>query len=91
MNNKGDKIFAFSFRRAECPIVNLAHQIANDTKDKDIRWQLGLAGSKTGMMAEKPEEVMGKIHQQATHLSPVMEELLRAAEWCGQSHWGLNE
>jgi hypothetical protein len=44
-----------------------------------------------GTVAEKPEEVMEKIHQQATCLGPVMEELLRATEERGQTHWGLNE
>jgi hypothetical protein len=71
--------------------VNPVCQIVDDTKDKATRWQVELAGSKTGMMAEKPEEVMEKIHQQATYLGPVMEELLRATEGRGQSHWGLNE
>ena len=39
---------------------------------------MGMAGVKTGIAAEKPEEVMEKIHQQATYLGPVMEEILRA-------------
>jgi hypothetical protein len=34
---------------------------------------------------------MEKIHQQATCLGPVMEEILRATQGRGQSHWGLNE
>ena len=71
--------------------MNPVRQIVDDTKDKDKRWQLGLAGSKMGTVAEKPEEVMEKIHQQATCLGPVMEELLRATEERGQTHWGLNE
>ena len=71
--------------------MNPVRQIVDDTKYKDTRWQLGLAGSKPGIVAENPEEVMEKIHQQATCLGPVMEELLRATEERGQTHWGLNE
>jgi hypothetical protein len=47
--------------------------------------------SGTVIVVEKPEEVMEKIQQQATYLGPVMEELLRATQERGQSHWGLNE
>jgi len=50
-----------------------------------------MAGSEPGTAAEKPEEVMEKIRQQATYLGPIMEELLRASQERGQSHWGLNE
>lgn len=50
-----------------------------------------MANGKPGITAEKPEEVMEKIHQQATYLGPVMEEILRATHGRGQSHWGLNE
>ncbi len=50
-----------------------------------------MAGSELEIAAEKPEEVMAKIHQQATCLGPVMEEILRATQERGQSHWGLNE
>ena len=50
-----------------------------------------MTGVKPGTMAEKPEEVMEKIHQQATSLGPVMAEILRASQGRGQSHWGLNE
>ena len=50
-----------------------------------------MAGFKPGIAAEKPEQVMAKIHQQATSLGPVMEEILRATQERGQSHWGLNE
>ena len=50
-----------------------------------------MAGAKPGIAAERPEEVMEKIHQQAAHLGPVMEEILRATHERGQSHWGLNE
>ena len=39
-----------------------------------------MVGVKPGTMAEKPEEVMEKIHQQATCLGPVMEEILRATQ-----------
>jgi len=44
-----------------------------------------------GTAVEKPEEIMAKIHLQATCLGPVMEEILRATQEHGQSHWGLNE
>ncbi len=50
-----------------------------------------MAGVKPGIAAEEPEEVMEKIHQQATCLGPVMEEILRAAQERGRSCWGLNE
>ena len=50
-----------------------------------------MSGSDPGIAVEKPEEVMEKIHQQATCLGPVMEEILRATQGRGQSHWGLNE
>jgi hypothetical protein len=49
-----------------------------------------MAGAKAGI-AEKPEDVIKKIHQQATDLGPVMEEMLRATQGRGRSHWGLNE
>lgn len=67
------------------------HDILDDTKDKDTRWQTEIAGSKPGTLAKNPEEVMEEIHQQATCLGPVMEELLRATRERGQSHWGLND
>ena len=63
----------------------------DDTKDNESRWQTKTAGSEAGIAVEKPEEVMEKIHQQATYLGPVMEEILRATHEHGQSHWGLNE
>jgi hypothetical protein len=50
-----------------------------------------MAGVKPGIAAEKLEEVMEKIHQQATCLGPVMEEILRVTQERGQSRWGLNE
>jgi hypothetical protein len=71
--------------------VNPVRQILDGTQDKDTRWQANVAGAKPGVAMEKPEEVMEKIHQQATYLGPVMEEILRAAHGRGQSHWGLNE
>jgi hypothetical protein len=71
--------------------VNPVRQIVDDTKDKAPRLQMEMAGSEPGIAAEKPEEVMAKIHQQATCLGPVMEEILRATQERGQSHWGLNE
>jgi hypothetical protein len=71
--------------------VNPVRQIVDDTKGKDSRWQRKMAGFKPGIAAEKPEQVMAKIHQQATSLGPVMEEILRATQERGQSHWGLNE
>ena len=72
-------------------IVNPVRQIVDDTKDKDPRWQTEMAGSDPGIAVEKPEEVMEKIHQQATCLGPVMEEILRVTQGRGRSHWGLNE
>ena len=66
-------------------------QIVDDTKGKDSLWQRETTGFKPGIAAEKPEEVIEKIHQQATCLGPVMEEMLRAAHERGQSNWGLNE
>lgn len=71
--------------------MNPVHKILDDTKDKETRWEAKMAGEKPGDAAENPEEVMRKIHQQATHLGPVMEEILRATHGHGQSHWGLNE
>jgi hypothetical protein len=72
-------------------IVNPVRKIVDDTKGKDTRRQAEMAGDKRETAVEKPEEVMQKIHQQATHLGPVMEEILRATHGRGQSHWGLNE
>ena len=60
--------------------MNPVHQIVDDTKGEDSRWQRAMVGVKPGTMAEKPEEVMEKIHQQATCLGPVMEEILRATQ-----------
>ena len=71
--------------------MNSVHKILDDTKDTDTRWAREMAGAKPGIAAERPEEVMEKIHQQAAHLGPVMEEILRATHERGQSHWGLNE
>ena len=71
--------------------MNPVRQIVDDTKDKDTRWQTEMIGDEPGIAAEKPEEVMAKIQQQATYLGPVMEEILRATQERGQSHWGLNE
>ena len=71
--------------------MNPIRQIVDDTKDKNTGWQTKMARGKPGIMAEKPEEVMAKIQQQATCLGPVMEEILRATQERGQSHWGLNE
>jgi hypothetical protein len=87
----GDKRFAFPFRRVEDSIVNPVRQIVDDTKDKNTRGQTEMARVRPVVKAEKPEEVMEKIHQQATCLGPVMEEILRASQRRGQSHWGLNE
>ena len=63
----------------------------DDTKGKDPRWQPEMTVKETVIVVEKPEDVMEKIHQQATYLGPVMEEILRATQERGQSHWGLNE
>jgi hypothetical protein len=71
--------------------VNPVRKIEDDTKDKDTRLEMEMAEGQRGIAAETPEEVMEKIHQQATYLGPVMEELLRASQGRGQSHWGLNE
>ena len=71
--------------------MNPVRQIEDDTKDNKSRWLMEMAGGESGIAAEKPEEVMEKIHQQATYLGPVMEEILRATHERGQSHWGLNE
>jgi hypothetical protein len=71
--------------------VNVVRHIVDDTKGGNLRWQAERAGSKLEVAAERPEDVMEKIHQQATSLGPVMEEILRATHGRGQSHWGLNE
>jgi hypothetical protein len=71
--------------------VNVVRQKADDTKDKNPRWQTEESGSDSGVAVEKPEEVMMKLQRQATCLGPVMEELLRATQERGQSHWGLND
>jgi hypothetical protein len=63
----------------------------DDTKDADPRWEAETTVVKLGIAVEQPEEVMEKIQQQATCLGPVMEEILRATQGRGQSHWGLNE
>ncbi len=52
---------------------------------------MAMAGSEPAVAAENPEAVMEKLHQQATYLGPVMEELLRATQERGQNRWGLNE
>ena len=71
--------------------VNAVRQIVGDTKDNGSRWLAEKAGGAPGIAVEKPEEVMAKIHLQATCLGLVMEEILRATQEHGQSHWGLNE
>lgn len=71
--------------------MNPVRHIVDDTKDKDTQWQTEMIGDEPGIAAESPEEVMAKIQQQATYLGPVMEEILRATQERGQSHWGLNE
>ena len=64
--------------------MNPVRKIEDDTKDKDTRLEMEMAEGQRGIAAETPEEVMEKIHQQATYLGPVMEELQRAflAEFC---------
>ncbi|MGO9527906.1 MAG: hypothetical protein ACLP0A_10085 [Verrucomicrobiia bacterium] len=71
--------------------MNHVHKILDDTKDTDRRLEMEKAGGKPGGVVEKPEVVMQKIHQQATCLGPVMEEILRATHGRGWSHRGLNE
>ena len=71
--------------------MNPVRKIEDDTKDKDTRLEMEMAEGQRGIAVETPEEVMEKIHQQATYLGPVMEEILRASQARGQSHWGLNE
>ena len=71
--------------------MNPVRKIVEDTKDKDTRWETGTFEAKPARAVERPEEVMEKIHEQATCLGPVMEEILRATHGRGQSHWGLNE
>lgn len=71
--------------------MNPVRQILDGTRDKNTRWQENVGGVERGIAVEKPEEVIEKIHQQATCLGPVMEEILRAAHGRGQNHWGLNE
>ena len=71
--------------------VNAVRQIVDDTKDNGSLWLTEGTVSGPGLAVEQPEEVMAKIHLQATCLGPVMEEILRATQEHGQSHWGLNE
>jgi hypothetical protein len=71
--------------------VNVIRHIVDDTQDNGSRWLTEKAGGEPGIAVEQPEEVMAKIHLQATCLGPVMEEMLRATQERGQSHWGLNE
>ena len=71
--------------------MNVVRHIVDDTKDKDPQWQTEIIGDEPEIAVENPEAVMAKIQQQATYLGSVMEEILRATQERGQSHWGLNE
>ena len=71
--------------------MNVVRHITDDTKDKNPRWQTEKSGSDSEVAVERPEEVMMRLQEQATCLGPVMEEILRATQERGQSHWGLNE
>ena len=71
--------------------MNVVRHIVDDTKDKDAQWQAEMIGENPVIAVENPEEVMAKIQQQANYLGPIMEEILRATQERGQSHWGLNE
>lgn len=71
--------------------MNPVRQIVDDTKTRNTRWEEEMAAVTLGMPVETPDEFMAKLHQQATDLGPVMEEILRASHERGQSHWGLNE
>jgi hypothetical protein len=71
--------------------VNPVRQLVDDTKGNGVPAQPQIATGELGILVEKPEVVMEKIHLQATYLGPVMEELLRAAHGRGESRWGINE
>lgn len=71
--------------------MNPVRKIVDDTKDRNTRWEEEMAVVKLGISVESPDEFMAKLHQQATDLGPVMEEMLRASEEHGHSQWGLNE
>ncbi|HUB87302.1 MAG TPA: hypothetical protein VMB22_05375 [Verrucomicrobiae bacterium] len=66
-------------------------QITDDTKGKKEQVQTEVVMGAVTIAAEGPEDMFEKIRQQATHLGPVMEEILRQTHGHGQSHWGLNE
>ena len=71
-------------------IVNPVRKMVDDTKDAATRRQRDTTGDRP-VIVERPEEVMEKIHQQASCLGPVMEEILRATQARGENRWGLNE
>jgi hypothetical protein len=69
--------------------VKKVRQIVDDTKGKDDGAQTAVPKGGARRAMEEPDQVIEKIHDQATHLGPVLEAMLRAPR--GQSHWGLNE
>jgi hypothetical protein len=71
--------------------VNPVPQAVGDTKNSGASGTLPEAKAPANFTFETPEAVMEKVHRQATHLGPVMEEILRTMHGPGRSHWGLNE
>ena len=70
--------------------VKPVRQIVDDTKGKNERAQTKITMG-AAVTAEGSELVIEKIQHQATHVGPVLEEILRQTQGSGQSHWGLNE
>ena len=81
---------AFSRKLAEDGFVNPVRQVMDDTKGKGAPAQTEKTKGGARKAAE-PEQVIREIQHQATHLGPVLEEILRQTHQHGQSHWGLNE
>jgi hypothetical protein len=70
-------------------LVKPVRQIVDDTKGKDEQAGTPYMKGEACLAPEGPEQVREKLRQQATHLGPVLEAILRESH--GQSHWGLNE
>lgn len=71
--------------------MNPVRQIVDGTNGNDPPTQAEMAKGNIGTTVAKPEEVMEQLRQQATHLGPVLEAILKESQGQGRSHWGLNE
>jgi len=87
MVEQGLAPLAFSFILVKGSVMKPFCQIVDDTKGKNEPVQTGIANAAIWMAEEEPELMIEKIQQQATHLGPVLEEILRQTPGCGQDRW----